>query len=153
MASFVKKAGWFWKRMPPAARTFLSRVTNNTFTVSVAAIVLNSQGKVLLLNHVLRPGSGWGLPGGFIDYGEQPVTGLRRELSEETGIELTNIEIYNVTTINKHVEVLFTARSSGDPKVMSEEIIELAWFSANDLPEEMNPAQQSLIQKILRGDV
>ena len=153
MSSIVHKVGWVWKRLPPAARTYFSRVTQNTFTVSVAAIVTNSAGKVLLLNHVLRPGSGWGLPGGFIECREQPETGLRRELFEETGIELTNIELYNVTTTNKHVEVLFTARSGGDPQVMSREIIELGWFAPNELPKEMNLPQQSLIQKILLGDV
>lgn len=153
MLSIAGTVGWIWKRLPPAIRTFFTRMTHSTFTVSVAAIVTNSAGKVLLLNHVLRPRSGWGLPGGFIGHGERPDTGLRRELSEETGIEITNIQMYTVTTVNKHIEVMFTARSSGDPRVMSREIMELGWFSANELPIEMNLSQKSLIQKVLRANV
>jgi 8-oxo-dGTP pyrophosphatase MutT (NUDIX family) len=36
----------------------------------------------------------WGMPGGWLDYGEQPIQGVIRELKEETGIELdsTNVE-------------------------------------------------------------
>src|ERR1043165_6051075 len=45
-------------------------------------------GRVLLLRHVLRKGSGWGIPGGFLRAGEQPEEAVCRELREETGLEL-----------------------------------------------------------------
>ena len=139
--------------LPAAARTFISRMTHDTFTVSVAAIISNPDGCVLLLDHVLRPRSGWGLPGGFIGRGEQPEAALRRELAEETGIEITNVELYSVATLNKHVEILFTARSDSEARVLSREITELGWFAADELPAEMNPGQRSLIRKVLLLDV
>ena len=108
---------------------------------------------MLLLNHVLRPRSGWGLPGGFMDHCEQPETALKRELREETGIEISDIELYSIGTVNKHVEILFTARSNGDPRVLSREIIELGWFGRDELPAEMSRHQQMLIRKVLRPDV
>lgn len=142
-----------WKVLPPQARTFLSRSTHPTFTVSVAGIITNADGRVLLLDHVLRPRSGWGLPGGFIDRGEQPEAALHRELLEETGVEIHGVEIYRVRTLKKHVEVLFTGRSDGEPRVLSREITQLGWFAADELPDEMNREQQLLIGKVLKSDV
>jgi ADP-ribose pyrophosphatase YjhB (NUDIX family) len=69
-----------WKLLPPAARGRLVRITQSRFTVSAAAAIVNDRGEVLLLNHVLRPYASWGLPGGFIDAGEQPEAAIRREV-------------------------------------------------------------------------
>src|SRR5688572_25621583 len=114
--------GPLWLRLPPWARMFFIRRTQPTFTVSAAAVVLNGKGEVLLLNHILRPGGGWGLPGGFLDAGEQPDDALRRELMEETGIELSELKMFRVRTLGRHIEILFSARTDSDPEVKSREI-------------------------------
>jgi hypothetical protein len=69
-----KIAGTIWRKMPSSARMKIVRLTQKQFTVSVAAIVLNESDEILLLDHVLRPGSGWGIPGGFLARAEQPLT-------------------------------------------------------------------------------
>ncbi len=153
MFFLVSFFGRLWKILPPQVRTLLSRSTHPTFTVSVAGIITNAGGRVLLLDHVLRPRSGWGLPGGFIDFGEQPDTALHRELREETGIEIHDLEIYRVRTVKKHVEVLFTGRSDGEPRVLSREITQLGWFAGDELPAEMSDDQKLLLRKVLRSDV
>jgi ADP-ribose pyrophosphatase YjhB (NUDIX family) len=117
--------------------------------VSAAAVVTNDAGQVLLLNHILRPDSGWGIPGGFIDRGEQPEETLRREIREETGLELEDVRMYRVRTLGRHIEVIFTARGVGDPKVMSREITELAWFDVDKMPYEMSVDQQFLVKNAL----
>ena len=124
-----------------------------TFTVSVAAIITHDRGEVLLLNHVIRPLSGWGIPGGFIDAGEQPEAALRREIREETGIELRDVSLHRVRTLKRHVEILFRAVAVGEPTVRSREISELGWFDPDDIPSEMNLDQQFLIHKVLRPEV
>ena len=58
------------------------RLTHARFTVTAGALIFNDAGKVLLLKHRFRAGSGWGLPGGFLEAGEQPVEALKRELWE-----------------------------------------------------------------------
>ncbi len=145
--------GKLWKLLPPWVRTQITRLTQPTFTVSVAGIITDDEGRVLLLNHLLRPRSGWGLPGGFINFGEQPAKAFRREVMEETGLEIFEIELLSARTFKRHVEILFTARSSGTAKVLSREIIELEWFAPDGVPPEMNLDQQFLIRKVLLPDV
>jgi 8-oxo-dGTP diphosphatase len=142
-----------WKRIPSRARLALIRSTQKKFTVSVAAIIIDRDGKVLILEHLLRPGSGWGIPGGFIEPGEQPETAIRREIREETGIELENLKMLRVRTINRHVEILFRAESDGTAEVKSREIKSLGWFAASEMPAEMSPAQKSVVEKVLRGEI
>ena len=125
------------------------RSVQTSFTVSAAAIVTNEEGKVLLLNHVLRPDSGWGYPGGFVNKGEQAEDAIRREVREETGIDLDKLELHDVRNSGTHIEILFVAKSVGEPEVRSREIIELGWFGIDDFPQEMPRRQQEQIRKTL----
>ncbi|MBK8466182.1 MAG: NUDIX hydrolase [Chloracidobacterium sp.] len=145
-------AGIIWKKMPKGMRRWLTRRFQATFTVSAAGIIINDKGEVLLLDHVLRPVSGWGLPGGFMDTGEQPEAALQRELREETGIELTGVNLAQVRTLHRHIEIIFTARGIGEPDVKSREITDFGWFDIDNMPAEMSQDQQSLILKALRSD-
>src|SRR6478672_6498843 len=83
-----------WRRLPTGLRRLTIRLTNTKFTVTSAAVIFNKEGKVLLLKHRFRPGSGWGLPGGFLKADEQPLEGLQRELREEIALELDQFEIF-----------------------------------------------------------
>ena len=134
-------------------RLKIVRATQRKFTASVAAIVINEKNEVLLLDHVLRPFATWGLPGGFLVRGEQPEAALKREIREETGIEITDISLYRVRNHDRHVEILFTARSAQTPKIKSREIIDCGWFSVDDLPERVSPGQKRTIEEILNPKV
>ncbi|MEV8057729.1 NUDIX hydrolase [Streptomyces antimycoticus] len=59
-----------------------------------AAIVLNSDGHVLLLQRADT--GGWGLPGGFMEPGESLEETARREVMEEVGLELDEITLMGV---------------------------------------------------------
>lgn len=135
--------------MPRFGRRLLVRVTQASFTISVAAIIANENNEILLLDHVLRTTSGWGIPGGFINKGEQPEQALRREIYEETSLELKNLKLIRVRTIGQHVEILFTAAAVGTAQVKSREINSLLWFGVDDLPEKMSKNQKSLIRDFL----
>src|SRR5687767_8052669 len=145
----MKITGILWKASPARLRTFMARRFQTTFTASAAGIITNAEGKVLLLNHVLRPGSGWGVPGGFMDRGEHPDQTLKREIKEETGIDLADIHLYRVRTRGIHIEIVLTARAVGEPVVRSKEIIELGWFSVDAMPPEMPREQWRLIEDAL----
>jgi len=106
-----------WRHVPAALRRWSVRATNTKFTVTAAGIVRNNQGKVLLIKHRFRPGSGWGIPGGFLEAGEQADAALRRELCEEIGLELEQVRIYASRTFRRQnqIEVVFLANASGQP--------------------------------------
>ena len=146
---FRKPIGLAWKILPPWLRLKIIRATQQKFTVSAAAVVMNGDGKVLLLNHLLRPYSGWGLPGGFVTAKEQAEDAIKRELLEETGIRIENVEMFRVRTIARHIEILFRATASTEGTVQSREIVELRWFGVNELPEGLPQSQKEIVRNIL----
>ncbi|MCC7353199.1 MAG: NUDIX hydrolase, partial [Anaerolineae bacterium] len=56
--------------------------------VGVGAVVIDN-GKVLLVQRGQEPGKGtWGLPGGLVELGETAAEAVRREVVEETGLDV-----------------------------------------------------------------
>ncbi|CAN5578076.1 NUDIX domain-containing protein [soil metagenome] len=148
----MKLIGKIWKVLPKQARTRITRSVQVSFTVSAAGVITNKKGEVLLLNHILRPNSGWGVPGGFLNAGEQPEAGFRREIREETGIEVYDVSIFRMRTVKRHIEIMFLARTDGEPEVKSREITELGWFTVENMPKEMSLDQQFLVKKVLEPE-
>lgn len=135
--------------MPRRLRTMAARSVQVKFTASAAGVITNERGEVLLLNHLLRPVSGWGIPGGFLEFGEQPDAAFRREIREETGLNLADVKLYRCRTIKRHIEIIFTATAVGDAAVMSREIRELGWFDVENMPPDMSLDQQFLVRNAL----
>ena len=145
----MKIIGKIWRKMPRFWRMKVIRLTQDTFTVSVAAVIINEDGKVLLLNHVLRPASGWGIPGGFVEHNEQPEHAVCRELREETGLELENVKLFSVRILKSHVEFIYESTAKGTAEVKSREILSLDWFAPDEMPEQMSPVQKACVREVL----
>jgi len=147
--------GGIWRRVPRVFRRMAMRATNARFTVTAAAIVVDKQGKVLLLKHRFRPGTGWGIPGGFIEAGEQPDEAVRRELREEVGLELAGVEVVTTRAFHKprQIEIVFRCRPKGDASPQSIEIRRASWFSIDSLPEGLPVDQRGLIKDTLNDGV
>jgi ADP-ribose pyrophosphatase YjhB (NUDIX family) len=143
--------GGLWLAIPSWLRRFFIRRFQSTFTVSAAAVVVNDEGKVLILHHLLRPKTGWGLPGGFIDAGEQPHQAIARELIEETGITLTDVRMLYLKTRGRHVEILFAAKANEPGEILSAEIDHLGWYAFDDVPERLPAYQRTTIERVLKG--
>jgi 8-oxo-dGTP diphosphatase len=43
-----------------------------------------------------NPPPGWAIPGGFVDYGESVEAAVRREMKEETNLDLAELEQFHV---------------------------------------------------------
>ena len=125
------------------------RFTHPRFTVTAGAVIFNDRKQVLLLKHRFRAGSGWGLPGGFLERGEQPIDCLRRELREEIGLELEDVEVFAARSFKKpkQVEVLFRARANANVKPLTMEVERAEWFSLDSLPEGLPRDQRGYVER------
>ncbi len=145
--------GAVWRRLPGRLKRWTMSASHARFAVTAGAIITDDRDRVLLLKHRFRPGSGWGIPGGYIDKGEQPEDALRRELREEARLEVDNISILTTRTFKnpQQVEIVFVCRAVGDPEQLNYEIQKAEWFSVGQLPESLPKDQLELVKRVL-GD-
>ena len=141
--------GQLLRRLPSKLRRWAIRLTNARFTVTAGAIIFNQEGQVLLLKHRFRTGSGWGLPGGFLKAGEQPLEALRRELLEEIALEIDDVETFWTRSFKRprQVEILFRARAQGQPQPQSIEVEQADWFDPDSLPKSLPNDQKLLVNR------
>jgi 8-oxo-dGTP diphosphatase len=123
-----------------------------THLVSVAALVTNEKDEILL---VKSPWRGWEYPGGLIEPGESFEAALRREVREESGVE---IEITGFVGICKNVErnivnIDFTARYVSGELTTSEESTEVGWFTEEEAMEIITfPLTKKRLANMRSGD-
>lgn len=144
--------GALWRLVPKRLRLWGVALIEPRFMVTAGAVVLDERGRVLVLDHRFRVGSGWGIPGGFVEKGEQPEEALRRELREEVGLELESVEIAFVRTLKEpqQIEIIFRCRPRGPLGQNNAEIKSAEWFDLDDLPRGLSRDQRRLIQRALR---
>jgi ADP-ribose pyrophosphatase YjhB (NUDIX family) len=145
-----------WKRAPRFMKRAGVWLTQPRFAVTAGAVVRDERGRVLLLRHTMRKGSGWGIPGGFMLAGEQPEDAVRRELREETGLELEAVELAFVRTLKsvRQVEVVFRGRLRAEAIKAIEKSFEIdgaEWFAADALPHGLSEDQRRVIARALAG--
>ena len=102
------------------------------------AVCRYERGRVLLGRRAGDPAAGlWDLPGGFVEEGEHPVEALRREVREETGLELEGLrflDFYLEPYDGRVVLCLtWTARTRGAARP-GDDLAELRWFAPGELP-------------------
>lgn len=122
-----------------------------THLVSVAALVTNEKGEILL---VKSPWRGWEYPGGLIEPGETFQEALHREVREEAGVE---IGITGFIGICKNIErnivnIDFTAKYVGGILTTSEESTEVIWASPEKAMEMITfPLTKKRLTNMLSG--
>ena len=142
-----------WRNAPRIIRRWCVWLVEPRFAITAGAVVLNKERHVLLLKHVFRKGSGWGIPGGFLEKGEQPEEAVRRELREEAGVEIDRAEIVLVRTLKRpqQLEIIFRCRAREETAAHSQnfEIKSAEWFAPNALPQELGIDQRRTIERAL----
>ena len=123
--------------------------------VGIGVIVLH-KGKVLLGKRINSHGSHtWSFPGGHLEFKEGIFDCARREVLEETGLEIANPKICQFTNDifvkeNKHYITIFVVCSANnvEPKIMEpDKCEEWRWFDWNNLPEPLFLPIQNLLKQ------
>ncbi|RTE09600.1 NUDIX hydrolase [Paenibacillus whitsoniae] len=102
--------------------------------ISVAGIVTNESGEVLLLRTHWRSDT-WEMPGGNVELGEPLDEAICREFQEETGIVIKPIGITGVymNTTKQVLTVCFRAQYiSGEIKIQEDEIVEARYIKIDE---------------------
>jgi len=109
-------------------------------SVSVAGVVIDDVGRVLAIR---REDNGhWEAPGGVLELDEAPEEGVRREVAEETGM---NVQVGRLTGVYKNiargiVALVFRCEPSGDAPHPTDEATEVRWLTREEVQDLMDPA-------------
>ncbi len=136
-----------YRRLPRSLRLFVVHRMTPSFTVGSICVVERDDGALLLVRHSSR--RRWGLPGGLANRGEEGADAARREAMEEVGltVELVGEPAQVVDPDPRRVDVVFRARAvaADTATPSSPEIVELAWFATDALPELQHEASSALV--------
>ncbi|MCG2685857.1 NUDIX hydrolase [Candidatus Parcubacteria bacterium] len=127
------------------------------FSVGVFAVVRDPSGRVLLVQQTYGRRK-WSLPGGGLDHGETPTDGVRREVREEAGLEITEPTLVGVFTrfsistgIGRDLVFVFvdTAEEAPVETTCPEEISSVGFFNTEELPD-LYQTQRNLLECVLQ---
>lgn len=103
----------------------------------VATAVIEQSGKILMIRRATEPGLGlWSLPGGYVDQGELVSDAAVREVSEETGFNVSVERLIGLfSEVGRPVVVAaYHGRILDGHEIASPEVLEVAFFNPEQLP-------------------
>ena len=129
------------------------------FVVNVSVVIFNDKNEILLglrsPKEDVYPGL-WGIPGGKIDSTDKSLEGgLAREVKEEVGIEIGDINLISNNTRSANgknvLYLIFSTKIiSGTPKA-KEDTVDVKWFKFGEInPKELTPFTFEVISKAVQ---
>ncbi|GLC30184.1 NUDIX hydrolase [Clostridium omnivorum] len=107
--------------------------------VAVGGLIENEEGQILMIK---SPDRGWEIPGGQVEAGETLTDALKREVKEETGIDIEvgdlravhsnitkRVQPDGVSPIGSIVSFGFTGRAVSGELTTSDESLEVTWVN------------------------
>jgi 8-oxo-dGTP pyrophosphatase MutT (NUDIX family) len=100
--------------------------------VYVTGIIENEQGEILMIKSSYRPG--WEPPGGIVEFGEDAITAVIREVKEETGYDVKISGILSVVQNTGSPDsepkfgLVFKGEPTGGQSQSSAESLAVDWF-------------------------
>jgi NAD+ diphosphatase len=110
---------------------------------TASGLVVDDEGRILLARRARDPDKGlWDLPGGFLNEGEDPRDALRRELMEETSLDVEPLEFFDVV-VDRYgdeddaqwtLNLYWTCRVQSGSPTPADDVDELRWFARDEIP-------------------
>jgi NAD+ diphosphatase len=100
-------------------------------------VLIRDRNRFLLVRNAAWPEGRFSLVAGFLDLGESLEECVRREIREESGVEVRNIRYVGSQAwpFPSQLMVGFTADyAGGEPRADGIEVAETAWFTSETLP-------------------
>ena len=116
------------------------------FPTRATALVLNSQGHVLVVRH--RGQAEWALPGGQVHAGEDPVRRVVVEVAQETGLGITTPTYMGEYEGTRVAHQIFLAEAEGELHPDLREVEEAAWWNP-DTPLGVQPHVDGILEIVL----
>jgi len=131
--------------------------TKPVIMVGAGVALFDKQNRMLLQKR--KDSQTWALHGGFMEMGETTEDTARREVLEETGLKVGNLELYKVWTEDvktlangdqvQIVNITYLSNDiSGELKAQETEVLELKFFELDDLPSDLFKPHASLIHEL-----
>lgn len=109
-------------------------------TKNAVAVIVNDDNKILLLKRPKVPKiwmpDKWSLVGGGIEKGESPEKACKREIKEETDLDIDNfIKSFTIQRNTDSIEYIFACRFSGDDSEINldRENEKYGWFDVSEM--------------------
>jgi 8-oxo-dGTP pyrophosphatase MutT (NUDIX family) len=138
-----------------------SLVGNRPLIIAGAAVLIFDQGDNLLLQR-RQDNQQWGLIGGSMDIGESLAETAIREVKEETGLTLDQLDWFDLFSGQEFIyeyphgdvvvnvtAVYISRKYRGTIKIDEKEVSEICFFELNKLPENISPPDKPIIKKYL----
>ncbi len=135
----------------------------NSVVPSTTAVVTDSDGRILLIRR--RDNDLWALPGGGMDLGESIEDTARREVREETGLDVEVTDLIGIYTNPHHVmayddgevrqqfSLCYTTRILGGELAIDDESTDIRWVKSAELAGlPMHPSMRLRIEHYLDRD-
>lgn len=120
-----------------------------------ASILLVDKDKVLLAKRAIEPFKGkYDVIGGFLKYGEDPVTGLMREIKEETALKVKITEMFGfyMDTYGKGgkqtLNIYYIGKIISGKMKPNDDVAELTWFPILRLPKPAFKNQERVFKDL-----
>ncbi|MFN0094169.1 MAG: NUDIX hydrolase [Dehalococcoidia bacterium] len=124
-----------WTRLPRPLKWASLRVLFPSRPVGVAAVIRDTEGRILLVRQSYRRRE-WALVGGYAGWREDLRHAAERETREEVGLRVRAGRLLAANTgAYGHLRVGYACELLGDPSLrLGFEVVEAAWFAPDALP-------------------
>ena len=116
--------------------------------VAVVVLVTGSD-KLLFVQRGAEPQIGkWCFPGGYVDRGEEVRAAARREVREETGLEVEITGLIGVYSLpsNPVIVIAYSGSMTSGALVAGTDAEDAGWFEVDELPELAFPHNVKIIE-------